>query len=108
MMDETTAHMASPGSNDLIGRNIRQSMTFTTPDVYETMQASHAGTGRRDLVRLRYVAGFKPTVGRNLGIRHRGQVEHGLLVIRLAFELLATRSAEVLTHARCGIHRSQR
>lgn len=93
-------HMAARGSNDLIGRNVLQTMTFMTPDEYEKMQVLNAWTGRRDLVGLRHVDEFNQSAGRNLGFRRRGDVEHHLLVHRRLFELLVSSSADVLGRAR--------
>jgi len=39
MMTETMTHAGARGSNDLIGRNVVQTMTFVTPDEYERLQA---------------------------------------------------------------------
>jgi hypothetical protein len=73
-------HARARGSNDLIGRNVLQTMTFMTPDEYERLQALNAWTGRSDLVSLRHIDEFNQTAGRNLGFRGREGVEHHLLI----------------------------
>lgn len=100
MLSESMSHATARGSNDLIGQNIVQTMTFMTPDEYEMLQALNAWTGRRDLVGLRHVDEFNQSAGRNLGFRRRGEVEHHLLVHRRLFELLATSPAQVMGRAR--------
>ena len=37
MLTETMPHVVARGSNDLIGKNILQTMTFMTPDEYERL-----------------------------------------------------------------------
>ena len=81
-------HAVARGSNDLIGRNVLQTMTFMTPDEYERLQALNAWTGRSDLVSLRHIDEFNQTAGRNLGFRKQGGVKHVLLVNRRLFGLL--------------------
>lgn len=100
MLGGSMSHAAARGSNDLIGQNVVQTMTFMTPDEYEMMQALNAWTGRRDLVGLRHIDEFNQSAGRNLGFRRRGEVEHHLLVHRRLFELLATSPAQVMGRAR--------
>ncbi len=67
MLADTMPHVTARGSNDLIGRNVLQTMTFMTPDEYERLQALNAWTGRSDLVGLRHIDEFNQTAGRNLG-----------------------------------------
>jgi hypothetical protein len=81
-------HARARGSNDLIGRNVLQTMTFMTPGEYERLQALNAWTGRSDLVSLRHIDEFNQTAGRNLGFRKQGDVKHILLVHRRLFGLL--------------------
>ena len=100
MLTDTMTHMAARGSNDLIGRNVVQTMTFMTPDEYERLQALNAWTGRSDLVSLRHIDEFNQTAGRNLGFRRRGEVRHDLLVNRRLFELLVTGGSGALGRAR--------
>jgi hypothetical protein len=88
VMENTMTHAGARGSNDLIGRNVLQTMTFMTPDEYERLQALNAWTGRSDLVSLRHIDEFNQTAGRNLGFRKRGDVKHILLVHRRLFGLL--------------------
>jgi hypothetical protein len=38
MLADTMPHVTARGSNDLIGRNVLQTMTFMTPDEYEGPQ----------------------------------------------------------------------
>jgi hypothetical protein len=99
MMTETVTHAGARGSNDLIGRNVMQTMTFMTPGEYERLQALNAWTGRSDLVSLRHVDEFNQSAGRNLGFRRRGEVKHVLLVNRRLFGLLVG-AAGALTHSR--------
>jgi hypothetical protein len=87
-MEATMSHAAARGSNDLIGKNVLQTMTFMTPDEYERLQALNAWTGRSDLVGLRHIDEFNQTAGRNLGFRKQGDVKHVLLVNRRLFGLL--------------------
>ncbi|CAO4145183.1 hypothetical protein [Methylorubrum extorquens] len=100
MLSDTMTHMAARGSNDLIGRNVVQTMTFMTPDEYERLQALNAWTGRSDLVSLRHIDEFNQTAGRNLGFRRRGEVRHDLLVNRRLLELLVTSGSGALGRAR--------
>jgi hypothetical protein len=72
MLTDTLPHVKARGSNDLIGKNVVQTMTWMTPDEYEKLQALNAWTGRSDLVGLRYIDEFNQTAGRNLGFRRRG------------------------------------
>jgi hypothetical protein len=51
MLTATISHAAARGSNDLMEKNILQTMTFMTPDEYERLQALNAWTGRSDLTR---------------------------------------------------------
>ena len=88
MMTETMTHAGARGSNDLIGRNVVQTMTFVTPDEYERLQALNAWTGRSDLLGLRHIDEFNQSAGRNLGFRKEGDVRHVLLVNRRLFGLL--------------------
>ena len=39
MLTDTLPHVKARGSNDLIGKNIVQTMTWMTPDEYEKLQA---------------------------------------------------------------------
>jgi hypothetical protein len=88
MLTDTLPHVKARGSNDLIGKNVVQTMTWMTPDEYEKLQALNAWTGRSDLVGLRYIDEFNQTAGRNLGFRRRGDVRHVLLVNRRLFDRL--------------------
>jgi hypothetical protein len=47
-------HARARGSNDLIWKNVLQTMTLMSPDEYERLQALNAWTGRSDLVGLRH------------------------------------------------------
>ena len=73
ILTDTLTHAGARGSNDLIGQNVVQTMTWMTPGEYEMLQALNAWTGRRDLVGLRHVDEFNQTAGRNLGFRRRGK-----------------------------------
>ncbi|MFC4173440.1 hypothetical protein ACFOYU_15455, partial [Microvirga sp. GCM10011540] len=44
MLTDTITHASARGSNDLIGRNVVQTMTWMTPDEYERLQALNAWT----------------------------------------------------------------
>jgi hypothetical protein len=100
MLEGSMSHASARGSNDLIGQNVVQTMTFMTPDEYEMMQALNAWAGRRDLVGLRHIDEFNQSAGRNLGFRRRGQPEHHLLVHRRLFDLLVNSPAQVMGRAR--------
>ena len=100
MLEDSMTHAAARGSNDLIGQNVVQTMTFMTPDEYEMLQALNAWTGRRDLVGLRHIDEFNQSAGRNLGFRRRGEVEHHLLVHGRLFELLVNSPAQIMGRAR--------
>ncbi len=103
MLSDTLTHASARGSNDLIGRNVVQTMTWMTPDEYEMLQALNAWTGRRDLVGLRHVDEFNQSAGRNLGFRHREGAKHALLInLRLLDTLLEHRGG-VLGRARYGL-----
>jgi DNA polymerase III delta prime subunit len=104
MLEGSMSHASARGSNDLIGQNVVQTMTFMTPDEYEMMQALNAWAGRRDLVGLRHIDEFNQSAGRNLGFRRRGQPEHHLLVHRRLFDLLVNSPAQVMGRpgTRCG------
>jgi hypothetical protein len=52
MLTETMPHVVARWSNELIGRNILQTMMFMTPDEYQKLQARNAWTGQPDLVGL--------------------------------------------------------
>jgi hypothetical protein len=88
MLADTMPHVTARGSNDLIGRNVLQTMTFMTPDEYERLQALNAWTGRSDLVGLRHIDEFNQTAGRNMGFRGRQGCRHHLLVNPRLFALL--------------------
>jgi uncharacterized protein YecE (DUF72 family) len=103
ILSDTLTHAAARGSNDLIGQNVLQTMTWMTPGEYEMLQALNAWTGRRDLVGLRHVDEFNQTAGRNLGFRRRGQVRHALLVNLSLFEVLLAHEGGVLGRARYGL-----
>ena len=72
--------MSARGSNDYIGQDLAQTMTFLTPDEYERLEALNAWTGRSDLIRLRHLDQFNQSAGRNLGFRRRCDVRHDLLI----------------------------
>lgn len=103
LLPDTLTHAAARGSNDLIGKNVLQTMTWMTPGEYELLQALNAWTGRRDLVGLRHVDEFNQTAGRNLGFRQRGDVRHALLIHARLFEVLLAHKAGVLGRARYGL-----
>ena len=86
MLTETMPHVVARGSNDLMEKNILQTMTFMTPDEYEKLQALNAWIGRSDLVGLRHIDEFNQTAGRNLGFRKRGDT-------KLAFKPATTGAA---------------
>ena len=100
MLAGSMTHMAARGSNDLIGRNVVQTMTWMTPDEYERLQVLNAWAGRQDLVGLRHVDEFNQSAGRNLGFRRQGEVKHDLLINRRLFEVLATSGSGILGRAR--------
>ncbi|MEE1614057.1 hypothetical protein VB672_22565, partial [Microvirga sp. CF3016] len=100
---DTMTHASARGSNDLIGRNVVQTMTWMTPDEYERLQALNAWTGRSDLVGLRHIDEFNQSAGRNLGFRRQGNVKHALLVNRRLFDVLLGHGAKVLGRARYGL-----
>ncbi len=64
-LSDTMTHAAARGSNELIGRNVIQTMTFMPPDEYEKLQVLNAWTGRSDLVGLRHIDEFDQTMGRS-------------------------------------------
>ena len=103
ILTDTLTHAGARGSNDLIGQNVVQTMTWMTPGEYEMLQALNAWTGRRDLVGLRHVDEFNQTAGRNLGFRRRGQVRHALLVNLGLFDVLLAHEGGVLGRARYGL-----
>ena len=87
-LSDTITHMAARGSNEFIGQDLAQTMTFLTPDEVERLEALNAWTGRDDLIRLRHIDQFNQTAGRNLGFRKRGDVRHDLLVSHRLLECL--------------------
>lgn len=46
MLTGTMTHMAARGSNDLIGRNVVQTMAGMTPEELEMLQAQNAWIGK--------------------------------------------------------------
>ena len=102
MLSDTMTHVAARGSNDLIGRNVVQTMTWMTPGEYEMLQALNAWTGRRDLIGLRHIDEFNQTAGRNLGFRYRDGAKHTLLVHQDLLTLLLGHKGGVLGRARYG------
>jgi hypothetical protein len=44
MLADTMPHVTARGPNDLIGRNVLQSMTFMTPDEYERLQGLNSNS----------------------------------------------------------------
>ena len=91
-------HVTARGSNDLIGKNVMQTMTHMTPGQYEQLQVLNAWTGRSDLVGLHHIDEFNQSAGRNLGFRYHEGVTHTLLINRRLFRILATGTA--LGHSR--------
>ena len=87
-LQNTMTHAAARGSNDLIGKNIVQTMTFVTPDEFEKLEALNAWTGLDTLIRHRHIDEFNQTAGRNLGYRKQGQAQHYLLVNKALLDLL--------------------
>ena len=73
ILNNSMPHVTARGSNELIGKNILQTMTFMTPNEYERLLALNAWTGRSDLVGLRHIDEFNQTTGRNLGYRKLGR-----------------------------------
>ena len=98
MLADTMPHITARGSNELIGRNVLQTMTFITPVQYEELQVLNAWTGRSDLVGLNHVDEFNQTAGRNLGFRWQDDAKHVLLINRRLFKLLS--QGKALGHAR--------
>jgi hypothetical protein len=84
-LPETRSHAAARGANDLIGRDLLQTMTFLSPEEVERLEALNAWTARGDLIRLRHVDEFNQSAGRNLGFRRQGTCRHHLLVNRRLF-----------------------
>lgn len=87
-MEDATNHALARGSNEMIGRDIVQTMTYLTPQEYEELQVMNAWCGRDDLVRLRHIDEFNQTAGRNMGFRHRNEVKHALLIGHGLLDLL--------------------
>src|SRR3954447_23241452 len=104
MLPDAMNHMVARGSNDLIGENILQTMTFMAQNEYEKIQVLNAWTGRRDLVGLRHIDEMNQSAGRNLGFRRQGDVEHHLLVNQRLFGLLIRSGA--IGRSRYGLHLS--
>ncbi|MFC4173389.1 hypothetical protein ACFOYU_15190, partial [Microvirga sp. GCM10011540] len=100
---DTITHASARGSNDLIGRNVVQTMTWMTPDEYERLQALNAWTRRSDLVGLRHIDEFNQSAGRNLGFRRQGEVKHAFLVNLRLFDVLMEHRSKVLGRARYGL-----
>ena len=89
--------MAARGSNEFIGQDLAQTMTFLTPGEVERLEALNAWTGRSDLIRLRHIDQFNQSCGRNLGFRRRGDVRHDLLI---SHRLLGCLMGDVLGRSR--------
>lgn len=90
-LENTRSHIAAKGSNELIGKDIIQTMTLMTPDEYARYQALNAWTGRGDLARLKHIDDINQSAGRNLGFRapHTGpKPSHTLLINRRLFDCL--------------------
>jgi hypothetical protein len=87
-LPNSMTHMRARGSNDLIGRDVIQTMTFMHPAEYERVQALNAWMGRSDGCLLRHIDEFNQSAGRNLGFRAREGVQHHLLINPRLFALL--------------------
>jgi len=87
-MEDATNHALARGSNEMIGRDIVQTMTYLTPQEYQELQALNAWCERNDLIRLRHLDEFNQTAGRNMGFRHRNGVKHALLISHRLLDLL--------------------
>lgn len=90
-LENTRSHIAAKGSNELIGKDIIQTMTLMTPDEYARYQALNAWTGRDDLARLKHIDDINQSAGRNLGFRapQTGpKPSHTLLINRRLFDCL--------------------
>lgn len=90
-LENTRSHIAAKGSNELIGKDIIQTMTLMTPDEYARYQALNAWAGRSDLARLKHIDDINQSAGRNLGFRapHTGpKPSHTLLINRRLFDRL--------------------
>jgi hypothetical protein len=87
-LPNTITHVGARGSNDFVGQDLAQTMTFLTPDEVEKLEALNAWTGRSDMIRLRHIDQFNQTAGRNLGFRKRGDVRHDLLISHRLLECL--------------------
>ena len=98
MVVNSMPHVTARGSNDMIGKDVMQTMTYMTPSQYERLQVLNAWTGRSDLVGLHHIDEFNQTAGRNLGFRYQEGVTHTLLINRSLFRLLTTSGA--LSHSR--------
>ena len=81
-------HARARGSNNLIGRDVIQTMAFMSPAEYERVQAINAWAGRSDACLLRHVDEFNQTAGRNMGFRGREGSQHHLLVNPRLFALI--------------------
>ncbi len=75
MMSKTMSHASARGSNDLIGENILQTMTFMTPEESEKLPTLNAWTGRSDLAELGHIDEFNRSAGRSLGFREKGDTK---------------------------------
>nr|WP_313635182.1 hypothetical protein [Brevundimonas diminuta] len=90
-LENSRSHIAAKGSNELIGKDIIQTMTLMTPDEYARYQALNAWTGRDDLARLKHIDDINQSAGRNLGFRapQTGpRPSHTLLINRRLFDCL--------------------
>ena len=90
-LENTRSHIAAKGSNELIGKDIIQTMTLMTPDEYARYQALNAWTGRDDLARLKHIDDINQSAGRNLGFRAPPtgpKPNHTLLINRRLFGCL--------------------
>lgn len=87
-LPNTMTHARARGSNQLIGKNILQTMTFVAPAEFETLEALNAWTSLNCLIRHRHIDEFNQTAGRNLGFRKCGNSRHYLLVNKALFDLL--------------------
>lgn len=93
MIADTMPPVTARGSNDLIGKNVMQTMTFMPPELYEVLQVLNAWTGRTDLVGMHHIDEANQTAGRNLGFRHQEGVSHTLLINRSLLQILVRSSA---------------
>jgi hypothetical protein len=99
-IEDTQSHISARGSNDYLGKDVLQTMSFLHPNLHEELLVLNAYTGRDDCVVLWHMDRFNQTAGRNMGFRHRGTARHYLLTNPRLFSFLLEGGSFGLAYSR--------